>query len=409
MTEPHRQVKPDPTLNITPITLRRPPRSWLNGSLLVLSGLAVASHADSLDEALRGGTPSLEMRLRYESVDDSRHKDAGAATLRTRLGYRTAGYHGLSAYAGFVDVRAVLGIDDSAPKKSGYATVADPEVTRLNQAFLAYAGRENLIRLGRQRLILDNARFVGHVGWRQNEQTFDAVSFVNTSLPGTTITYAFLDRVNGVLSRFDADVSDYLLNLGYEGFKAATLTGYAYLLEDNGSGAHNDTYGFRVKGKTALAGRAMLLYTAEFATQSTYVHDATYGYLEAGMIRAGVTARLGYEVLGSDGGGYGFQTPLATKHAFNGWADNFLSTPVNGLQDLMLSVGGKVEGTGLLAVYHDFRADKGGAGYGTELDLQAVRVFGTHYTLGLKYAGYNADTWKTDTRKLWIWGQLRFD
>ena len=39
--------------------------------------------------------------------------------------------------------------------------------------------------------------------------------------------------------------------------------------------------------------------------------------------------KLGYEELGSNAGLYGLQTPLATLHAFNGWADKFLVTPVD--------------------------------------------------------------------------------
>ncbi len=394
-------------MNMTRIS-RAPTTPWLTGCLLAFGGLAVPAHAGNLTEALAGGTPSLDMRLRYEGVDDSINKKAKAATLRTRLGYATGDYHGLSAYGEFEDVRIVAGMDDYAPVKSGYATVADPEVTQLNQAFLSYTGLQDTgIKLGRQRLILDNARFVGNVGWRQNEQTFDAVSLRNTSLTDITLTYAFLDKVNGILTKFDADVSDHLINVKYTGLKAVKLTAYGYLLKDDDSSAKNDSYGLRAKGKSALGDTGKLLYTAEFATQSTDNNDANYGFLEAGIAMQGITVKLGYEVLGSDGGAYGFQTPLATKHAFNGWADMFLKTPDNGLQDLMLTLTGKLGGVKLLAVYHDFSADEGSDDYGSELDLLAAKKFGKHYQLGLKYASYQADTWKSDTDKIWLWGQLK--
>ena len=55
------------------------------------------------------------------------------------------------------------------------------------------------------------------------------------------------------------------------------------------------------------------------------------GYQQVGF-------RVGWERLsGSEREGQ-FQTPLATLHAFNGWADKFLSTPVNGIEDLYFRV-----------------------------------------------------------------------
>jgi len=381
---------------------------WLAGCLLAFGGLSAPTHAGSFDEALAGGTANVDMRLRYENVDDSTHKDAQAATLRTRLGYRTGDYQGIFVFGEFEDVRTVLGLNHYAPVKSGYAVIADPSVTQVNQAFLGYQGfYQTTAKLGRQRLILDNARFVGNVGWRQNEQTFDAVSLSNRLFPQTTVTYAFLDKVNGILEKFDADVTDHLLNITYSGFKSVKITTYGYLLKDDHSKANNNTYGLRLSGAHRLDQKKKLLYTAEFASQKTDDNDALYTFLEGGMQYGGAKFKLGYERLGSDNGGYGLQTPLATKHAFNGWADEFLATPVKGLQDVMVSVGGTVAGAKLLAVYHDFSADQGSKDYGTEVDLLAARKFAKRYLLGIKYAGYRADSWKTDTDKLWFWGQLK--
>ena len=62
--------------------------------------------------------------------------------------------------------------------------VADPTGTDVNQALILYRGIDStLIRAGRQRINLDNQRFVGAVGWRQNDQTYDGISLSNTSLP----------------------------------------------------------------------------------------------------------------------------------------------------------------------------------------------------------------------------------
>ena len=389
-----------------------PRRGSKSLSLLAACTMAVgfeipSVYAATFDEALTGGKANVDMRLRYESVDDSTNDDAEALTLRTRLGYMTGDYDNFSAFAEFEDVRVALGMDDYAPQNTGFATIADPEVTELNQAFIAYqAPSATKVRLGRQRIILDNARFVGNVGWRQNEQTFDALSIVNTSLADTAITYAFLDKVNGILSSFDADVSDHLLNVTYSGLGIGAVTAYAYLLEDDNTDATNDTYGVRLSGSRMVSEGNKVLYTAEIASQSTDDNDAIYSFFEGGMSFGGITAKLALEVLGSDKGAYAFQTPLATKHAFNGWADKFLATPADGLQDLMVSVGGMVAGVKLLGVFHDFSADEGSDDYGKEMDLLAVKKISKRYTVGAKLASYDADTFSADTDKFWLWGEM---
>ena len=121
----------------------------------------------------------------------------------------------------------------------------------------------------------------------------------------------------------------------------------------------------------------------------------------------GIKIKLANEILGGDGV-YGFSTPLATKHAFNGWADKFLGTPTTGLNDTMLTVAGGFSGHKIKAVYHDFSADSGGAALGTELDLVVLKKLSDNAQVGLKYADYSADTFSVDTTKMWLWGQLKF-
>lgn len=379
-------------------------------SLALLSvtsiGVTVPAYSDTFTEALTGGKPIVDMRLRYESVgdDDNTTKDASALTLRTRLGYQTADYKNFFALGEYEDVEIIGGMDNYFPEKTGYALIADPQVTQLNRAFIGYKGVPNtLLKLGRQRIIYDNARFIGNVGWRQNEQTFDAFTLKNTSIKNVTLNYAFIGYVNGILPKFDADVSDHLINLKYTGFKPAKVSLYSYLLKDDNTKKKTDTYGGRLAGKSGK-----LLYTAEYAQQSTDSNNASYYLLEGGAKLSGTTMKLGYEVLGSDGGNYGFQTPLATKHAFNGWADMFLKTPTTGLKDLNFKLARKIGGVKLVGVYHKYSADKGSTEYGSELNLLAVKKFSKNYVAGVKFAQYNADKYKTNTNKLWVWGQLKF-
>jgi len=396
-------------------------QSALHSLTLAVAGilgaaLSNASLADSFTEALTGGTPKLDMRLRYENVNqDNSLKDAEALTLRTRLGYETGKYQEFKAYVEMENVTAVLDDDYNSTKngKTQYSTVVDPEGTEVNQAYLDFSGlQDTLARAGRQRIILDNARFVGNVGWRQNEQTYTGASINNTSLPDTKLYYAYLDKIQGI-NGSSTDVHTHLLNASYSGLGFATLTGYGYLVEfiDKPS-TSQQTWGVRVDGNTELSSMK-LLYTAEFARQSDYKSgndniNADYRLLELGVSVGGITGKIGYELLGADDA-FSFETPLATKHAFNGWSDMFLNTPDGlGLEDRYVQVDGSIVGIKLLGVYHDFQADRGGANFGTEFDLLAAKKFGKHYSAGIKYASYNADTFAVDTNKFWLWGGIAF-
>jgi len=373
-----------------------------------------AAQAAGLADAVSGGKPNVDLRYRYESVDQDGIADtAQASTLRTRLGYTTAPLGGFKAMVEFENVTTVEG-DEYNSTLNGKTTrpvVADPEGSEVNRAALLYGHDKVTATIGRQRIKLDNDRHVGNVGWRQNEQTFDAALAAFSGLPRTVALYAYVWNVNGITFG-DTDVEAHLVHLAYTDPTLGGLAVYAYLIDNNAApAASSQTEGARYTGSFD-AGAATALLTLEYATQGDYAGgpstvDADYMFAEAGAVVAGVTGKLGYEVLGGDGT-YGFQTPLATKHAFNGWADKFLTTPAAGLVDLMVTLSGKVAGTKLVAAYHDFSADSGSADYGTELDLLAARKAG-EVTLGAKYAMFSTDTPSlTDTDKLWLFAETGF-
>lgn len=379
-------------------------------TLLATANVALGED-DAFYSALKGGTPKLNMRLRYEGVDDGVNDDAKGFTLRTRLGYQTGKLGGFDAYGEFEDTHVVLGVDDYAPETTGYAVIADPRVTELNQSFIRYTGMDTfegfVAAYGRQRIIYDNARFIGNVGWRQDEQTFDATK-IDYSNESVSVSAAYLTKVNGITPGFDAFVEDFLFNASWKKAPGGTLTAYSYMLETKDLDDSRDTVGVRYSGSFPMNKFTMLL-TAEYAQQSfdPSDSDASYMLLEAGAKVSGMTVKVAQEVLGSDDGTYGFQTPLATKHAFNGWADTFLVTPTTGLEDTYVFVGGAVKGVNLGAAYHTFSADEGDSDYGSEIDVVATKKFGP-YVVGLKYADYSADDFSTDTNKVWAWTELSF-
>lgn len=374
--------------------------------LAVFAGSTQVSYgADSITEALKESKVGGAMNLRYEDVEVGDNSSDGI-TLRSRFTITTGSYENFSAVVGFEDVRDVLGVDD----EGGF--ILDPEVTEVDQGFLQYKTEAGTAKLGRQVIALDNQRYVGHVGWRQDRQTFDALSFTGKS-GDFSYTAAFVYKYNRIVGEAaDFDAETILLNGSYN-TSIGKLTGYAYLLDrkENDAEANNsDTIGVRLTGSTS--GDMPFIYTAEVAMQSTDApdtpanaesHDALYYLFEGGTKVSGTTLKLGYELRGSDDGGYGFSTPLATGHAFNGWADIFLVPGNSGMSDLFFSAAGKVGPVSLLGVYHTYEPDEGDADLGDEINLQATMPLGGGVTAGLKYAGYSAGDGGTDVDKIWAW------
>jgi hypothetical protein len=397
------------------------------GSVIVILLLFTATvvMADDIDDALTKGKPSLDLRYRFESVSqDGKEKNAAASTFRLRLGYTTGNFYGFNLHVDMETIQAIGGenYDSTDNSKVEYPIVADPADTELNQVFLAYSGVPNTVfKLGRQRIKIDNDRFIGNVGWRQNEQTYDAFQMINTSVSNLTVTLAYITNVNRVFGEHHSILSDINMNTGILNFRYDFLLGglsaYGYFLDnkDNPASSHR-TLGLRFAGSHGFSGSTKAVYTLEHAVQDEYkdgvdLIGASYYLVELGLVWNSLTVKGGYEVLGSEGI-IGFATPLATLHAFNGWADKFLSTPSEGLIDLYFQLDYKLKVRGkpivVRVVYHDFDSDNASISYGTEIDFRLLYTLGKNSSLILKYAGYSADEFASDTTKFWAGFQYRF-
>ncbi|MBL1320966.1 MAG: hypothetical protein COA63_007900 [Methylophaga sp.] len=386
---------------------------------------------DAFFEALSSGKVSFSARARYETVDqDNALKDADAFTIRTTLGYKTGDFHGFSAFAEVEDI-SDIGSDNYNSLSNGrtaYSVVADPDGTEISQAYLQYNGFDTEFRFGRQEITYRKApfhRFIGTVLWRQNHQEFDALSIRNTSFENTTINYAYIDEIHTIfgddrdvgtfIKDGDIDMDGHLINIQYTGLSIGKLEGYGYFLDYNDREViSSQTLGLRFSGAQPLNENVKLIYTAEYANQDDYkdgtMDDQNYYLAELGAKYNGWLAKLSYEMQEGDGTD-SFKTPLGTNHAFQGWADQFLSTPAQGLRDIYFTVVGKVLGAKIVAVYHDFETDKDSLDAGDELDILVQKTFKQHYTVGVKYSDYNADSEfasKVDTEKFWLYGQIKF-
>lgn len=358
----------------------RPVSLALGFAIAAAPALATAAEAPA-------GDVILDMRLRYETVDqDGIASDAQALTLRTRLGYETPAWRGFKA---LVEVENVTSLGEAYNSttngKLHYPVVAEPEITELNRAQVSWTGSQAEVVAGRQRIVLGNARFVGNVGFRQNEQTYDAVKAAVRPTKDLTVTYAYIDRVHRIFGHRSAqgawDSDSHVLQADLK-TSAGVATGYGHLMAfDNAPAQSAATLGARFAGAHPLGAGVTVTYEAEVARQTDYRDSPTdfeLGYLDLGVGLKGPAhwASVGFERLDGDGR-RGFQTPLATLFGYQGWADVFLTTPPGGVRDVNLRVGTTVKlgrkslPVKLQAAAHEFTDDDGSRRYGREVDLMA--------------------------------------
>ena len=361
------------------------------------------------------GKANIDLRLRFENVtQDNALDDANALTLRTKANFKTNSKNG---FYGFVELENSIALledyNSTQNGETGYSVIADPATTELDQAYIGYNQDKLSVKLGRQVITMDNHRFVGHVGWRNDKQTFDALSATYNASEKLKLSAAYITKRNRIFEdAADIDSSDILLNASLK-TSFGKVTGYGYLLEaDNGTDNSLNTFGARLAGA-----KSGISYTVELATQTNEFggseYDTSYMLGEIGTKFKSVSVKAGYESLGSDDGAVGFATPLATLHKFNGWSDQFLGTPGVGLNDLYATVAGKAAGGKWSATFHSYAVDEASStvdDLGTELNV----VFTTKvadFPVGIKYAMYSAgdqDAGKVDTDKLWLWTGYAF-
>jgi hypothetical protein len=297
--------------------------------------------------------------------------------------------------------------------------VADAETAQLNQFLIHFQPNKSIdAMVGRQVVNVDNQRWIGSVGWRQNDQTLDAARVSWRPVGALTLDYAYGWRVNRVFGPESAQGiwrhnAIHLMRAAVTTKPVGTISAYVYALDLPDAPAMSSfTTGIRLAGEQALTPKIKLLYALEYASQredgrnpATFQND--YVLIEPGLAAGPVTARIGYERLSGDGS-TALQTPLATLHAFNGWADKFLTTPPNGLRDVYGDVSVKlpklaiVTGSALRMQYHDYRSTRADIAYGQEWGAMLTIPVVRRVTLTAKLARYEADRFATDTTKAWL-------
>lgn len=393
--------------------------------LIVSLSAGIASlQAQPLKEEISRFIPgfdySLSLRYRFEGVEqDNALIDADASTLRSRLTLSAKPVSSLGFTLEIDNVTAV-GADEydsfALNQYRGlYSVIPDQEGTEVNLASVNFAPSDghNLI-FGRQRILHQNQRFVGGVAWRQNEQTYDALSY-NYSSELFDINYSYLDEVHRIfggklpsaqITEFDTDGNILLGTLKQEW---GNTSAYVYALDfENAAAFSSLTYGLSYSGKLKSLDVNLALARQSDYANNPLTSDTNYLALSVAKAFGPVRTILGYEILGSDKGVTAFKTPLATLHAFQGWADIFLNTPAAGIEDAYISFSGSLKEVALTGNYHDFSSEVGNVGYGSEVDLQASYTFNPTVSAAVKFASYSSDNFSIDTDKLWLTVNISF-
>ena len=360
---------------------------------------------------IKDSKPFVNGRLRYEWADVGDFEDGYVLSLRNYFGIETGKLAGFSFLAEGEHTWALTDADKYNPYPgvpSDRSLIADPDNFQLNRLQLAFDGFDSHVVAGRQKIIIDDHRFVGNVGWRQNDQTFDAALIQNQSIEHLKLMYAYVDRVNRIfgeqapsegLTRFESE--SHLFHVEYDALDIGKIRAFTYLLDfGNESGLSRkwstNTYGLEIQGAKELSSSKLnFTYLATAAYQENAgANPVNYGTgyyrLELGLKKEKLNGGVGTEFLTSDGGKAAFQTPLATGHKFNGFADAFLVTPDRGLRDYYLWVGA----TGPLEINHKvilhyFTNDYGSDALGFETDYVAVKKINDHSSVLLKLAFLN--------------------
>ena len=384
----------------------------------------------SLDELPNDLRLHGDVRLRYEHARvDGRALDAEALTFRARIALETSMSKAAWILIEGEGVARIAGeFADGVSRDLLRPVIADPDGIELNRFVLGLrAGDMAQFRVGRQRISLDDQRFIGAVNFRQNDQTFDGVSIDASPLNNVAFSAGYFRRVNRVFghrSPFGTFTGNsYYLNAALSTpFGTASIYHYALDLEtgtfDGDESDHSsETMGVRFAGRRDF-GEVELEYEAAYALQRDFADNPTdyradYHVVDVGLIHERAAISLRREVLGSDNSGGSFQTPLATLHAFQGAADVFLTTPAEGIVDhsvtFRVPVGdfGPSRKLNVFVRRHWFDAERIDADYGREWDVGFSALIGP-VNASFKFARYEAATFGSNERRIWIAASRNF-
>jgi len=416
-------------------------------SLSLFLGFQAPVHAQlsepNSDTILSKIRVSTDARFRYQFLEqDSFEPDANSATLRLH----TALEFDLTDHFTFlVEGEAITSLVDDFNDGTGnnpqFPVIPDPSGLELNRLQLTTSIiPQTRVTLGRQRIAIDDSRFIGVFNFRQNDQTIDAIRVETRLLGPGVLDVGYFNQVNRPLGNDNIngvfEGASFFVNYGTQ-TPIGRIAGFHYSTEletqpfrDNrnseqpivtapigtnptpilGVNLSSQTTGVRILGRRHWDGFGVV-WEGAFARQSDLAdnplnYSANYGLAELTLEPKQWTVKLRAEILGS-GDGQGFQTPLGTLHKFQGFADQFLVTPEDGVRDYSALVQynfgqiGPFSAVKAFARHHWFEADTDRRNYGQELNLSLSAKL-NQSRLALEFANYDADQFAEDNQAVFV-------
>ena len=370
-----------------------------------------------------------DARLRYHTVEQEALPDTSEAlSLRIKAGLE---FNFFEKSTVLIEVEGsenfVENFNDTLTGEITRPVISDPENFHINRLqFQTELIPNTRLTVGRQTIALDDWRFIGHWNFRQNEQSFDSARIETKIGPGL-LDAAYVGRVqrqfgNGSpVGEFEGNSA--IINYGVV-IPAGRLVAFYYGLDletgpdDNRvSDLSTATIGARLNGRHKWTDWG-LNWDASIAQQTDFAdnpndYSALYAAGQLGIEYRNYDFSVKAELLGSDNG-QAVQTPLGTLHRLNGIADQFLTTPDDGLRDISVSAGYKLRNIGIFedvranASYHWFESDAFNRNFGQEIDI-GVSGKWKNIRFGLEYADYNADDFSSDTQVFILSTEFNFD
>lgn len=377
---------------------------------------------------------ALGFRMRHEQVEQG-NQSAHANTAKFRLHSKTSINHHWQIELELDHVEALSEDHHSdGVTANGKLVIADPAGTELNQLFINANFDDIHMRLGRQKIAFSEQRFIGSVDFRQNNQTFDALSLKFPLLTSSQLDYAFINNVNRIFgddasarlspedSRFenlagvrplgargDHKVEGHLINFSIKEWELLELNSYLYSVDNKTLASFsNQTQGIRAEYRKKIA-KTQLFSNIELAVQKqqeSSVDDwVGYSLFEFGARYRSVQLSLKQERLNGKNG-VAFITPLATLHKFQGWTDQFLNTPSDGLSDQQIRLQWRNRPVTIDLRFHRYQSINNKTQIGDESNIDIIYSPSREHELRLRYADFKAEAGQTivpnSTTKLFV-------
>jgi len=385
------------------------------------AGDDIGNTPQGFDTALALGRPYLQLRPRYNRIDESdKPLLTEGGTVRALAGWRSGPWKDLRATVEAIHTdyigRKRFNVDGAQFATSPYPLLPDPRYTGVNQANVEYNSGEGLqLKLGRQLVRMANQRWVSDNDFRQIPQVFDGAMATYAGIANTRLQAGYFARIRDTSGETER-VRLTVLDAAWNPLPSHSLSLYSHFhdqpVTSNFTGFTDNSYritGARAEGTLRLTKTLEVPYVLEAAQQKPYAGgdsriDARYWRAGAGLATDAWTVRFDTETRGSNGGIYGLQAPLTDFYAYNGWTLHFFTVPKQGLRDRWLTARYAIGAVTLYGETHRFRSDFGGLDLGREHDLGVTWEVLPNALVRLQHARYDPGDGlaSASVRKTWL-------